>query len=122
MGAAERWLALAAALLGLTAVALAALGSHAVDVQGQAALQQIWHTASMMHMFHAAALLALAGLIDGRQPIRGGAWLLVAGTVIFCGSLYLRVLLPTAAAPLAPFGGVLLLLGWLLVAVGFMRG
>jgi uncharacterized membrane protein YgdD (TMEM256/DUF423 family) len=121
VGSAERWLALAAALLGLAAVVLAALGSHAVDMQGQAALRQIWHTASMMHMFHAAALLALAGLKGDRRWVGRGAWLLVAGTVIFCGSLYLRVLLPTASAPVAPFGGFLLMLGWLLIALGFLR-
>jgi len=121
MGVGERSLALAAALLGLTAVVLAALGGHVIDMHDQPHFRQVWQTASMMHMFHAAALLALAGFRTDRRPFRIGAWLLVSGTVVFCGSLYLRVLLPLESAPLAPVGGVMLMAGWLLLALGFVR-
>jgi uncharacterized membrane protein YgdD (TMEM256/DUF423 family) len=44
-------------------------------------------------------------------------WLLVAGTVVFSGSLYLLVL--TGArwlGAITPFGGVALIAGWALVA------
>lgn len=121
VGAGGRPLALAAALLGLTAVVLAALGSHAIDMTAQPQLRYIWQTASMMQMFHAAALLALAALQADHPFLRRGAWLLVAGTVVFSGSLYLRVLLAMASAPLAPFGGVLLITGWFLLALALLR-
>ncbi len=122
-GVHSRIIALAAALLGLSAVVLAALGSHVVDIDGQPQLQRVWQTASGIHMFHAAALLALASLL-ARLENRGlywSAWLLVTGVVIFCGSLYLRVILPMPAAPLAPLGGLLLMAGWSLAAVALVR-
>ena len=46
------------------------------------------------------------------------AWLFVAGTVLFCGSIYARTF---GAAPgivrVAPYGGVAFMLGWLAFAV-----
>ncbi|MBY0406330.1 MAG: DUF423 domain-containing protein, partial [Rickettsiales bacterium] len=38
-----------------------------------------------------------------------------AGVVLFCGSLYAKGFALLGAAPLAPAGGMLLMLGWLLL-------
>ena len=60
-------LALAASLLALTAVVLAALGSHAIAMNGMASA---WQTASTLHLFNAAALLGLAALAEiGRAHV-----------------------------------------------------
>ncbi len=70
-------------------------------------------------MSHALALLAVAWAVarwpEARLELAG--WLLIAGTVVFSGSLYLMAL--TGArwlGAITPIGGVLLIAGWTVLA------
>ena len=65
--------------------------------------------------------LALAALAPGtRSRLRQAGFLgLMIGTALFVGSLVLAALLGIAPT-LAPFGGSLLMLGWLLIGIGFL--
>ena len=67
--------------------------------------------------------LALASLAPGaRSRLRQAGFLaLMIGTILFAGSLVLAALLGIAPT-LAPFGGSLLMLGWLLIGGGFLFG
>jgi len=123
-----RWLALAGALLGLSAVLLGAVGSHAIQL-GDAAAEQRWSVALQIHYFQAAALLALAALAatqtDGRRWFWPGIFQL-SGTLLFCGTLYLRALPPSWIVSwtpgwIAPIGGMLLLLGWFSLILFLVR-
>jgi uncharacterized membrane protein YgdD (TMEM256/DUF423 family) len=107
-------------MLALTAVVLAAMGSHLVDMKG---LQASWETASNMHLFSAAALVGLASLIAVHESklLRWGAWLVISGTIIFSGSIYLHVMTGHTLRAVTPSGGVLMMLGWLLAALSFLR-
>ena len=62
----------------------------------------------------------LIGVLAGRWPgraLRIAGGLLLAGTLLFSGSLYLLVLTGTRAlASLTPFGGIAFMLGWLALA------
>ena len=58
--------ALIAALYGLLAVVLAALGAHLLPMNEPGAAK-LWATALQMHLFHAAALLAVAALAASRR-------------------------------------------------------
>ena len=113
-------IAFAGALLALSAVILAAMGSHLFDMNG---LQGIWKTASNIHLFNSAALLGLAALLGIResQPLKWGAWLIVLGTVVFCGSIYLHVITGRTVSGVTPSGGLLMMVGWLLVIFAFLR-
>jgi uncharacterized membrane protein YgdD (TMEM256/DUF423 family) len=115
-----RAVGLAAAILSLSAVILAALGSHLVDMNG---MQGIWQTALITHLFNAAGLMGLAGLlaVAGSPPLRWGAWLIVLGTTIFCGSIYLHVITGYTVPKVTPSGGLLMMTGWALVVLGFLR-
>src|SRR5258708_32206537 len=66
-------------------------------------------TASYYQLIHAGVLLWLAA---GQGVwLRGARWLFVAGTLLFCGTLYLKAFgLSEAATALAPTGGTSLLL------------
>ncbi len=67
---------------------------------------------------HGLALAALApSTVTRLRQI--GLYMLMIGTTLFAGSLMLAALLGIAPV-LAPFGGSLLMLGWLLVAAGFL--
>jgi len=87
----RRGIALIAALSGLLAVILAAVGSHVLP-QGGAEEQKLWATALQIHMFHTVALLGVAALIQPDSP-RLMPWsgvLMLPGLLLFSGSLYLR--------------------------------
>lgn len=113
---------LSAGLLGLTGVALGALGAHALrDFLLERGMTTAWETAARYHLLHAVALLGAAawlrtasGTVYRRLSWAARLW--VAGTVLFSGSLY-----ATAAGgphwlwPGAPLGGLILMAGWLCV-------
>ncbi len=76
-------------------------------------------TAAAVAFGHGIALAALGRGPAGRLRALALAALLL-GTLLFAGSVALHALagLPVAAAP---FGGGLLIVGWLLLAVDFAR-
>jgi uncharacterized membrane protein YgdD (TMEM256/DUF423 family) len=120
---AGRGTALIAALYGLLAVVLAALGAHALPVDNPEA-QKLWATALQMHMFHTVALLAIAALAASRDSvlIPWSGLLMAAGVFLFSGNLYLRAIgLEFLPGPLTPFGGVLLMLSWVMLFIYFWR-
>lgn len=108
----------AAALAALLAAAGVGLGAYAAHgAEGRAAdwLRQ----ASLYLLLHAPLLVALLGR-HGRLLgwVRGGVLL---GLALFCGSLIGAALFgwPTR---LAPSGGMLLIVSWLLLGVALLRG
>jgi uncharacterized membrane protein YgdD (TMEM256/DUF423 family) len=105
----------AAALVGLLGVALSAVASHAGKGPNL-------ETAARFLLIHAPALLAIvalawAGAVDDRVA-RLAAYAMLLGLALFCGDLAMRTF---RDAPLfaraAPTGGIVLMLGWALLAV-----
>jgi len=114
-------LAFAAALLGFAAVALGAFGAHALDGQLTAEGEAWWATATLYGLTHAAAALA-AGLSGKGGKIAAGGWFFVAGAVIFAGTLYAMALgAPRILGAVTPVGGLSLLAGWAMIALGAVR-
>jgi uncharacterized membrane protein YgdD (TMEM256/DUF423 family) len=120
-----RTVGLLGAALGLSGVVLAALGSHAVPGMDDPSNYRSWQAASLLHLVHAVALLAL-GVQLRRQPGRAilvAALLLVAGVVLFSGSIYARVALDLGRTfNIAPLGGLLLMVGWCVCLYALLRG
>ena len=115
----ERVFAALAATSGFVAVAAGAFGAHALKTRLTPDLLTVFETASRYQMFHALALLAVAWACTkwpGRAATASG-WCFVAGTLVFCGSLYALALTGVRGlGAIAPVGGVLFLAGWLLLA------
>ncbi|MCB9730593.1 MAG: DUF423 domain-containing protein [Deltaproteobacteria bacterium] len=116
----DRWYGALGAILGALGVAAGAFGAHALRARLEARQLEIWETAARYQLFHAVALvfvglwLARGATTSGR--VAGGAML--AGTVIFSGSLYLLVLTGrTWLGAITPVGGVLLIVGWVALAL-----
>ena len=110
-----RILIILAAIMGADGVILAAASAH----QGDAARLA---PASSMLLFHAAAVLAVAALVErGVIDVRIGiaaAWGFVIAAALFAGDLTLRQYAGHGLfAFAAPIGGTLLILSWLLLAV-----
>ncbi|KIL99291.1 hypothetical protein CCC_03509 [Paramagnetospirillum magnetotacticum MS-1] len=109
------WLVLAG-INGAVAIGFAAWGAHGVDPEAARWVER----ASQFQLMHAIALLALARwCVEGRRLFRPAAALMVAGIVMFSGSLYLKALGIGLPIPMiTPLGGISLLASWLLLAAG----
>jgi uncharacterized membrane protein YgdD (TMEM256/DUF423 family) len=110
----ERLAVALAAVNGFIAVAAGAFGAHALKRRLPEDLLVIFDTAARYHMTHALALFATAWLIGrGVAPARLAAWLMLAGILLFSGSLYALALsgIRTFGA-VTPIGGVCFLAGW----------
>lgn len=112
------WLAIAG-LGGLTSVIAGALAAHLTADQRGA---ELLRTGALYGMVHAAALIAVIGVAQGREPRRGAAavagWGFALGLMLFSGSLF--ALAATEARWLGwvtPFGGLALMVGWLALAI-----
>ena len=119
MNRSVRSVALSGAVLALSAVVLASMGAHLIRIDG---LAEVWRTASIIHMFNAASLIGLAGLLAAREStvLKWGAWLIATGTILFCGSIYAHVLSGYQVPGLAPVGGLIMMVGWALAAMAFL--
>lgn len=103
-----------AASLAALAVGSGAFGAHALKSRLAPDMLAVWQTASHYHLVHAVALVALA--VGAKDP--GRSWnVLLAGGVLFSGSLYALALSGIRGlGAITPIGGALLVLGWSLLA------
>jgi uncharacterized membrane protein YgdD (TMEM256/DUF423 family) len=113
------------AVSGLLAVAAGAFGAHALRERLSSDMLAVFETAARYQMYHALALLAAAWAAD-RWPGPGvvaAGWLFVAGTVVFCGSLYLLTLTGQRwLGAVTPLGGLAFIAGWAALAWAALRG
>ncbi len=123
------WMSLGAALAAL-GVLLGAYHAHGL----QAWLQQTGadpeqlarrldnaEVAVRYQMYHALALIILGNILakEPRKTLFAACLLLACGTLLFSGGLYLIVFTGQAIHwAIVPGGGVMLIAGWMVVAVG----
>lgn len=112
-------LLLVASILGASAVALGAFGSHTLrDLVNENQIE-IWKTASFYHFVHTLALVSLSFIPIQRNAKAWVAIFFMIGILFFCGSLYLLATanlhsLPSGIlGPVTPLGGLLFIVGWL---------
>jgi len=118
------WIILGA-LAGLTGVALAAAGAHAFAPRAGPAGMETLRSATNLQLIHALALV-LSGVwaerATTRRPLIHAAGLCFAlGIVGFSGAIHALVLAGIRLPAIAPTGGTLLMLGWLLVGLAALR-
>lgn len=114
---------IATCLAGM-AVAAGAFSAHGLRGWLDADLLAVFEVGVRYQMYHALALLGVS-FACAQWPgslMSVGGWLLVIGSLIFSGSLYLLSLTGIKGlGAITPVGGVLLLAGWLCLAVGALR-
>jgi uncharacterized membrane protein YgdD (TMEM256/DUF423 family) len=110
-----------AALSSLISVVLGALGAHGAVHDELAALGKLesWETGVRYQLPHSMFLYVLALFLGGASKSARCGWhLLLYGTLLFSGSIYLLAYFRwTWLGPGTPLGGLLLMLGWLLLAL-----
>src|SRR3954454_16694550 len=112
---AQRWLFLGG-LFALLGVACGAFGAHALKAQLDVAGLAVWQTAVQYQQVHALGLIGV-GLAALQWPasraLYWSAMLMVAGIVLFSGSLYALALSgERMLGAVTPFGGLAFLAAW----------
>jgi uncharacterized membrane protein YgdD (TMEM256/DUF423 family) len=114
-----RWIIGTGALLALLAVGAGAFGAHALRTRLTPELQAIFETGARYHMYHALGLVLLGVAAQTRAtPLHAwAAGALLAGVLVFSGSLYLLALTGLRwLGAITPLGGLALMIGWGLFA------
>lgn len=107
------------------AVMLGAFGAHGLKENVSAELLDIFQTGVQYHFYHALGMLAV-GIIAYHLPESGflkwSGWLMLAGILLFSGSLYLMTF--TGArwlGAVTPFGGTAFIAAWILLAIAVLK-
>ncbi|GAJ28522.1 DUF423 domain-containing protein [Acidomonas methanolica] len=108
-----------AGLSGATAVAMAALAAHLPDRMLAPNGREMMGRAVEMQIWHSLVLLVLA--FAGRNVFRWVAPGFALGQVLFCVPVYLLALKGPAIGFIAPWGGSVLILSWLGMAMLAVR-
>jgi uncharacterized membrane protein YgdD (TMEM256/DUF423 family) len=113
------------ALLAGLAVAAGAYGAHGALALGQE--QAVWiNKAARYQMYHGMALLAVSWASlqwpEAARMFQASGFLFLLGVACFSGSLYIMAFTGLNLGYLTPFGGIAFIAGWLLMAIGSLRG
>ena len=120
---------------GTLAVVAGAFGAHGLKNHIGEALLSAFKTGVYYQLFHTVALLAVIAFMQMQQmapadmrlssshnPLKYTAILWLAGIALFSGSLYCLALGgPAWLGPITPIGGLLLIAGWLNIALSATR-
>jgi uncharacterized membrane protein YgdD (TMEM256/DUF423 family) len=113
------------AISGFFAVMAGAFGAHGLKGRIAPEMLAVFETGARYQMYHALALLAAAWCaahLGGRLPAAAG-WLFFIGSLIFSGTLYLLSMSGVKwLGAVTPFGGLLMIAGWLCLAAAALGG
>jgi len=107
-------------------VGAGAFGAHALESYFEEIprFEATYQTAVRYHLIHGLALFAVAW-VAGRWPgnlVNVSGYLIVAGIVLFSGSLYLLSLTDVRwLGAITPLGGAAFIAGWILLAIAVWR-
>jgi len=120
-----RILLAAGALLAALGVAMGAFGAHALRASLSAERMAVYQTAVQYHLWHALGLLLIGVLANQGPPspmMNISGWLMLAGVVLFSGTLYALTLTGVRwLGMVTPVGGVALIAAWVMLAVAILR-
>lgn len=118
-------IAIFGAILGLTSVIMGAASDHIFSGLITAENSEHLNTALRYHQLYAILIFCLGLYQINTQPnaaIKWISYLFCAGTILFCGSLYIS-LIPglDKAVMLTPVGGTALICAWFLIILVLLR-
>jgi len=106
-------------------VMLGAFGAHGLKARLTAEMLAVYQTGVHYHLFHALGLLAVglvASQIADSVWLKWSGWLMLAGIILFSGSLYvLSVSGLRWLGAVTPFGGFSFIVAWVLFVVAILK-
>jgi len=128
MNSMKNWIVFAT-VLGAVTVILGAIGAHGLQDKLSDVQLNSFATGVRYQYYHIVAMI-LAVVLSKQfsANLKVSLWLFAIGTLFFSGSIFLLSTIPVhgmegvrALGPVTPIGGLILVAGWLSVAVQFMR-
>ena len=109
-------------IAGLGGAASVVAGAAAAHLADDPAIATLLNNGALYGMIHAAALLAIIGIAQGREPRRGAAafagWCFVVGILLFSFGQFAHAASGIRQfAYVVPFGGTAFILGWAGIAI-----
>jgi len=112
-------------ILGAVAVLIGAFGAHALRKMLEASGRSETFETAVKYQFYHAMALVLVGIIMfhvNHRWLTYSGYSFIAGILIFSGSLYLLCFTGiTKFGMITPIGGLLMIIGWLLLAGGVAK-
>jgi uncharacterized membrane protein YgdD (TMEM256/DUF423 family) len=109
------------ALLAMLAVGVGAFGAHLLKSVISEEYMKVYETGVQYHLVHALGVILIAlavGQWGESTRLRWAGRLLIAGTILFSGSLYvLSISGIKVLGAITPIGGVCFIAGWLCLAL-----
>ncbi len=118
---------IAGAVNAAIAVAFGAFGAHALKDRLSEHYLAIWETAVQYQMFHAIGLLVVGillspALLGPSTQLSWAGYLILAGIIIFSGSLYALSLSGVGIlGAITPIGGVAFIVGWIMLIIATVK-
>lgn len=121
----SKYILTSASILGAIAVVLGAFAAHGLKSQLPPYLLEVFNTGVLYQFIHVLALLTCGILIRHTHTVVAqkyfyrAAVCFIIGILCFSGSLYALALTGIKwFGPITPFGGLLFIFGWGILAVG----
>ena len=111
-----------AALSAALGVMLSAFGAHGLEGKISEEMLVIWGTAGDYHLYTSLALLVIGVLATKHDGLSKPYLTMLAGMVVFSGSLYAMALTGvTKLGMITPIGGALMICAWIWIGVKFLK-
>ncbi|PHR66198.1 DUF423 domain-containing protein [Pseudidiomarina marina] len=98
-------------------VILGAFGAHGLEKMISPEMVEVFQTGVQYQIYHALGLLMVAVLLipyPKASGLRTGGWIMLAGIILFSGSLYMLALTGIQFfGPITPIGGVCFIVAWI---------
>lgn len=124
----ERKILFTAGILGMTAIIFGAFGAHALKAVLSPEQLNTFETGVKYQMYQALFLILVGMNQTISEKIKKQIFLLITiGTIMFSVSIYLLATMPITGINFKPFGvitpigGLLLIIGWLLFSLQFLK-
>ncbi|MDN7226574.1 DUF423 domain-containing protein [Planococcus sp. N064] len=114
---------IAGAINALLSVAFGAFGAHMLEGRVADKYLDTWQTAVQYQMFHAVGLIVVgilmsSSLIGTLGSLSWAGYLMLAGIIVFSGSLYVLSLTGISIlGAITPIGGVAFIAGWIMLII-----
>lgn len=119
-----------ALVMGALSVMMGAFGAHALKDLVSQRVTVTFETAVRYQFYHVFALLVVAILYKefNRPWLKAAGYCIIAGFLLFCGSLYMLCYVQAIVSPgykwlgpITPLGGVAFIAGWVCMLVAVFR-
>lgn len=113
------------AINAFLSIALGAFGAHGLEGKISERMMEVYRTGVQYHMMHSLGLIFVALLADrfaGTSLIQWAGWVMLAGIIIFSGSLYVLSMTGIGVfGAITPIGGFAFLISWLLIIIAALK-